>query len=449
MGLRAKLVLALAAILLPASAGIVALQNYWSRRVTAEAMAEALQERVDRGALQRCERAPASWSRRHGRRRRHRRPPGDSPRRHLGELAVYDAQLRPARPDQPPLDPRMAAELRRRGHAWRADGRRLHVAVQVADGGPCAVMVLSRPLAPTPLWPALAIGALVVLAAGVAAAPLAVRIRRLTGAIERAQDGAPIAVDDSPDEIGELSRVFAAEREKLRAQMEALRRRDETLTAFVAGTTHDVMIPLTVLQGYLVKLRDRCGGAERELLGLALEEADYLGALMRNLGVAARLEAGDRPLERSELDLGALVERVVARHRPVADEKRVCLDFAVPEGSVSVVGDLTLLEQLVSNLVHNAVRYNEPGGHVAVVLEADAETFRLEVLDDGPGVRPDELSRLGERRFRTQAARDRQTGGSGLGLSIAREVAERHRFALSFALVRPRGLRATLSGRRG
>lgn len=448
MGLRAKLVLTLAALLVPASVGLVALQNYWARRVMADAMAEALQERVDHGALERCERAPESWPRPR-RRRPERGPRRMRPPPRFGDIAVYDADLRPARPGQRPLDPSLARALQAQGRAWTVDRGLLQVAVQVAPSGPCAVLVLSRPMPRTPLWPALAFSVLAVVMAAFAAGPLALRVRRLTAAVERASEGAPLTVDESPDELGELSRAFAAEREKLRAQMEALRQRDETLTAFVANTTHDVMIPLTVLQGYLVKLRDRCEGAERELLGLALEEADYLGALMRNLGVAARLEAGDRPLERSEVDLGALVERAVARHRPLAAEKGVALEHAVPEQPVVVVGDLTLLEQLVSNLIHNAVRYNEAGGHVAVVLEAPGEEFRLEVLDDGPGVSPEDLARLGERRFRAEAARGRQTSGSGLGLSIAREVAARHGFTLTFAAGEPRGLRVALSGPRG
>jgi signal transduction histidine kinase len=148
-------------------------------------------------------------------------------------------------------------------------------------------------------------------------------------------------------------------------------------------------------------------------------------------------------------DLSALVERIVERHRPVAAVREVQIEHAVPEAPLSVVGDVTLVEQAVSNLVHNAVRYNRPGGHVAVVLdEAEGGAFVLRVSDDGPGVPKDQMPRLGERRFRTDDARSRQPEGLGIGLSIAAGVAERHGFTLSFAPNEPSGLVAELRGMR-
>jgi signal transduction histidine kinase len=119
----------------------------------------------------------------------------------------------------------------------------------------------------------------------------------------------------------------------------------------------------------------------------------------------------------------------------------------VPEEPVTIEGDVTLLEQAIGNLVSNAVRHNREGGHVAVVLEQDGpDRFRLSVEDDGPGVPADALAHLGERRFRTDEARQRHPEGRGLGLAIARDVAERHGFALSFAPGEQGGLRAELRG---
>jgi signal transduction histidine kinase len=127
----------------------------------------------------------------------------------------------------------------------------------------------------------------------------------------------------------------------------------------------------------------------------------------------------------------------------------IALEHAVPESPVWIEGDVTLVEQAVSNLVHNAVRHNRTGGHAAVVLDEEGETgFRLRVSDDGPGVPPDQIGRLGERRFRTDEARGRHPDGLGIGLSIARGVAERHGFTLSFAANEPTGLVAELQGPR-
>lgn len=445
-GLRVRFALTLLVLVVPFAIGLVAFQNHWARRTTAEAMADSLRERADAGAIYRCERDPAQWPRFRGPRRR------GPPRRfrEVGRPFAYSLQGVSSNRDAPGLTDSFTAEIVREGLAWEMvrDGS-LRVGTQVADDGPCAILVVQRPaqLLRIPLWPSLLIAALAVMIAVLAAGPLVRRLRKLTDSVRRAGETGTVEIDPRPDEIGELSRALSGDRERLREKMKALRARDESLTAFVANTTHDVMIPLTVLQGHLVKLRDRleAESAARTTTELALEEADYLGALMRNLGIAARLDAGDRPLEKTEVDLVALVERVVARHAPIAKQTSVSLDHAVPD-SATANADLTLMEQLVSNLVHNAVRYNDAGGHVAVVLEMEGARFRIRVLDDGPGVPEPDLERLGERRFRGDEARTRQTKGSGLGLAIAADVAERHGFTLTFEHNDPRGLVATLEG---
>ncbi len=441
MSLRVRLALTLVVLVVPFAIGLVVLQNHWLHRTTAQSMAESMRERADAGAIFRCERNPDLWPR--NPRRRGRRGRGGRP-------FAYNTAGDSANPNAPILEASFVRSVVADGVAWSLnDHGGLRVGTLVAEDGPCAILVVQRParFLRVPMWPALLIVALAVLIAVLAAGPLVRRIRKLTDEVHRAGETGKLAVDQRGDELGELSRALSGDREKLREQMAALRARDESLTAFVANTTHDVMIPLTVLQGHLVKLRDRLedGSAARTTTELALEEADYLGALMRNLGIAARLDAGDRPLEKIEVDVVALIERVVARHSPIAKQTSVSLDHAVPD-ELSIVADLTLMEQLVSNLVHNAVRYNEAGGHVAVVLERVDERFRIRVMDDGPGVPAEELKRLGERRFRGNDARTRQTKGSGLGLSIASDVAARHGWTLRFDANEPNGLVVTLEG---
>ena len=96
--------------------------------------------------------------------------------------------------------------------------------------------------------------------------------------------------------------------------------------------------------------------------------------------------------------------------------------------------------------MHNAVAHGEPGGHVAVLLTSGGGRFSLSVVDDGPGVPPADLPRLGERTFRSDEARRRDPKGSGLGLAICGEVCERAGWALTLAAEPPRGLRATITG---
>src|SRR6185503_14512935 len=117
---------------------------------------------------------------------------------------------------------------------------------------------------------------------------------------------------------------------EVRAHLSEVEEREATLRTFLANTTHDVMLPLTVLQGHLSNLRrDAATGAfDERRLAAAAEEAHYIGSLLQNLAAAAKLEGG-RPLERHPFDLAALVERVIERHRPVASAAGVGLEHAV------------------------------------------------------------------------------------------------------------------------
>jgi signal transduction histidine kinase len=207
------------------------------------------------------------------------------------------------------------------------------------------------------------------------------------------------------------------------------------------------MIPMTVLQGHLAALRDGSGAPDPEHLRGAMEEVQYITSLIQNLGASAKLETGERTIERGDVPLNALVERVVARHAPLARQKGLELDFAVPEEELVVQGDITLLEQAVGNLVQNAVRYVPTGGHVALLLDGETRgAWSLRVIDDGPGVDEELIDRLQQRSFRGDEARARYPEGQGLGLHIAMEVARRHGFELELRRSEHGGLEAILRG---
>jgi len=229
------------------------------------------------------------------------------------------------------------------------------------------------------------------------------------------------------DEVSELARSFAAASRAVRAQLSATEQREAILRDFLANTTHDVMIPLTVLQAHLAAMqRGEQAGAPRggDVLTSAMDEAHYLGALLQNLAAVAKLDSGVWQPVIGNVDLNALVHRVVSRHQVIARRLEIAVEFAVPDDPVATAGDITLLEQAVSNVVYNAVRHNRAGGHVAMNPRGRRERFSLRVVDDGPGVPADELARLVERGFRGNAARTRSPDGLGLGLNITLRVAE-------------------------
>lgn len=486
MTLRLRLALAILLSAIPLAAGLLLVRARLERSSWEKALREFALVQMQSGGREICEEAPEEFpDRARGPFRRlaepgPRPPPGPAdPRtppgpgfRHRGprpdpqpptRLWAYDAELRSRNPRAPGFPAPLARAIDGEESAIvveELEGRRVaRVAARMPwSEGPCAVVLVERALPErveddraAVLGLAILCGALL-LATLLSAAPIVRRIRRLEREVRRAAASryAEGVAEKGGDELGSLARAFNEAGRDVRAHLVELEARERTLRDFIANTTHDVMIPLTVLQGHLAALRrkaERGEPVDRDLLRDALEEAHYLGSLVHNLGAAAKLEAGEGALERHPVDLARLVERVHARHAPLAAVRGVALEHSVPETAPVTLGDVTLLEQAVGNLVHNAVRYNEAGGHVSILLRAEGAGFRLEVLDDGPGVSDAELTRLAERSYRGDAARRREPEGSGLGLAIARDVAARHGFRLRFERGEAgRGLRVTLAG---
>lgn len=462
MKLRLRLALTLAVLVVPFAVGLAFYQVSARARALDEGIARGVLDRMESGAAEACEAAPASWplAMRRGRRRRGPGRPG-GPLGPAGSVFAYDASFASQNPSAPPFD----AELREAlaggdQHAGRdipgLDMRRVAVRMPWTDG-PCAIVVAQTRVPSVSLVQALTAPLLVslfaVLMAVLAAGPVVRRTRRLTDAVRRASGGEDRSVAlPGRDEIAELSEVFETNRRKLRDQVARLKERDEALTRYIANTTHDVMLPLTVLSGHLASMHKRLGRGEPVDPGLvrdAIEESHYLASLVQNLSAAAKLDSGEAPPRTDAVDMNELVGRVVGRHRTVARQRDISLDSAVPEKRVMVKGDVTLIEQAVNNVVHNAVRYNREDGHVVVLLEeAPDDRFRLRVIDDGPGIPPDELERITERRFRGNEARTRHPDGMGLGLHIAHDVAEKHGFDFTLRPSEHGGLEVELGGRR-
>lgn len=342
----------------------------------------------------------------------------------------------------------------------------IRVAARMPWGeGPAALVLMTR-WGSGPQWltknqliTAIALALGLAVAAFVSAGPVVRRVRRLTKEIRGSvaeRYMTPVTVTGS-DEIAELARGFNFAQATVQQQLRTVEEREEALRSFVANTTHDVMIPMTVLQGHLSTMTDPDRPADLTAIKGAIDEVQYMTSLLQNLAVTATLEAGEDRFVVSAVNLNALVERVVARHLPVAKQKQIEINHAVPEMPVIVQGDVTLLEQAVSNLVHNAVRYGDAGGHVVIVLRGSSDTagasaegiappndWSLRVIDDGPGIPEAELAAVTQRSFRSDEARSRHPDGQGLGLHIALEVARRHGFRLEFRRSEFGGLEAEL-----
>ena len=254
-------------------------QSRWHSRLRVEALAEAATNRMESGGRERCEDDPAHWpgsprdapARPH-RGRGHRRLP---PHR----VFAYGADFQSFHPDAPPFPRELSRQLQagERVAAQSANDRRLaQVGVRMPwNEGPCSVLLI-RAKGP-PRWfsgpvlmPALLVSAAVILVALFAAGPIVARVRQLTEAVRKlgSNSSEPIHVEGT-DEIAELGAAFEHSRQTIQAQIESLRERERTLRNYISNTTHDVMLPLSVLQGHLVSLQQRieAGRASRSPRG--------------------------------------------------------------------------------------------------------------------------------------------------------------------------------------
>lgn len=437
------------------AAGFTWLQHYVRGRAFDEGLAQVAVVYMQAGGRERCEMAPGAWTERF-----HPRPPPRNGRPPETWLFAYDARLSSENPAAPALrDAVDAAAFATRDTSFV---RLRHAATNDVlvrmpwVTGPCAMVLVQHRAARDHIIPPLEVvllpPAIALISLLFALGPVIRRIRGLTREVHRsAADlyATPITVGGS-DEIGELARAFDNAGRDVRNHVAMQEQRERTLRNFLENTTHDITIPLTVLQGHIAQLQQHAKAgtpADASIAHDAMNEVHYIASLLHNLGIAAKLEGGAPQMRRGPVDLNALVRRAVGRHNPVAKESRIALAHAVPEATLWTDADVTLVEQAISNVIYNAVRHNRPGGHVGVTLDAVGhERFILHVIDDGPGLAEDDLQRLSERYFRGDAARSRYPNGQGLGLTISSDVCRLHDWHLAFSRSSFGGLHVEFTG---
>lgn len=291
--------------------------------------------------------------------------------------------------------------------------------------------------------------------------PLRRRIERLRRLVVRLDEAgrSPAAADrretSSPpvDQLGDLGAIEAALQRSIArvdAHVRTIDAQREGMEVFLADVAHDVKTPLASMHLTIDEL-----GADGALDAAELDEAVrrlsgdvvYLRSLFANLSLAAQFRDGRAPVELGRVDLCAIVERVMLRARVLARRKGLGLSCALPDAPTWVWADESLAERVVENLVDNSLLHAADGEQVEVELRTDGvDGFVLRVLDDGPGVPPAQLPRLGERTFRSDDARRRDQHGTGLGLAIVGEACRRFEWSFELEARSPTGLAAVIRG---
>lgn len=217
------------------------------------------------------------------------------------------------------------------------------------------------------------------------------------------------------DEIGRLTMVLNQTFERLERLFHARQR-------FLADVSHELRTPLTTIRGN-VDLMRRMGVLDYETLDVVQDELQRMTRLVDDLLLLARADTGGLPIQREPVALDNVFLDVYRQVRSI--EQPVSLTLMEVD-QVGVIGDADRLKQLILNLVDNAIKYTLPGGDVSLGLSKFNGMAEIVVRDTGVGIPAEDLPYIFDRFYRVDKARSRKLGGSGLGLSIARWIAEAH-----------------------
>jgi heavy metal sensor kinase len=231
---------------------------------------------------------------------------------------------------------------------------------------------------------------------------------------------------DSPyQEFRRLTQSFNSVMDRFQRSAEGQRR-------FVDHAAHEMQTPLTVLQGNLeVTLRkDRTSEEYREALISNLAQVERLITLARSLLTLAKFTGDKPPVHLAPLALEPLLHELVDELTILANDRRITLSLK-SESTPLVLGDAQWLKQALINLLDNALRYTPSGGAVTICLQTREEGTDVVVEDTGHGIEAEHLPHLFERFYRTDWARSKESGGTGLGLPIVKEIAEAHGGSIS------------------
>jgi two-component system sensor histidine kinase BaeS len=243
-----------------------------------------------------------------------------------------------------------------------------------------------------------------------------------------------VVAPKSQDELGELAVSFNAMAEKIESDVTELRRQEQMRRDLVANIAHDLVTPLTAIQGFSEALADDVISdpkARQETAQLIGREVQRLRRLASDMQQMTSLESGRLQLDMEPLDLHALVDEVLAVIGPECEQAGISLHNEIAPTTPAVLADSDRMTQVFLNLLDNARRYTPAGGSITIGARVDgdarAKWLRVWVSDTGTGISASELPYIFDRFFRTDRARTGASGGSGLGLTIVKAIITAHK----------------------
>lgn len=255
------------------------------------------------------------------------------------------------------------------------------------------------------------------------------RVKRLRQAVHDFEAGKGFKgyETEANDEIGELSMAFYNMSDRINRAVIELKERDALRRELIAGISHDLRTPLSAISGFTeVLLGEEKIDQKRDKLATIYRNSQVLKKLIDGLFELARLDEVTEKLEQKPFPIAELVSDIVAKFAVQAENKKISLKLHPPVNIGQVLGDPSLIERAISNLIENAILYTESGGRVELSITKEASHIKISVTDTGRGIPPEDIDRIFLKFFRGDRARDKESGGTGLGLAVTKRIIEAH-----------------------
>jgi len=208
------------------------------------------------------------------------------------------------------------------------------------------------------------------------------------------------------------------------------RKLEDLRREFLGDVSHELRTPLTYLQGYTEALLDDIVQDQEErnkYLNIILEETLRLRRLVDELLDLSNIESGHLDIRKNNVSIESIVEKVSKKVQPICSNKNVELAIDIQEEVPLIVADEDRIEQVLINLVDNAIRYSPQNSKVLIKVRPSGKGVIVSVKDNGPGIAPDELPFVWERFYKVDKSRERKKSGTGLGLAIVKKIVELHK----------------------
>ena len=229
------------------------------------------------------------------------------------------------------------------------------------------------------------------------------------------------------DEIGELAASLNTMADEL-SNLETMR------SSFVANVSHELRAPISSIRGFAQVLLDGNTATPqetKEYLNIILDESMRMTTLISDLLDLSKIESGEFPIHKTMFDINDMLRRTLFKFESRIDDKSMEVELDMPDGYLVVEADVDRIEQVVTNLVDNAIKYCDNGGTISVSVRKAEEYVYVTVRDDGAGIPEEDLPHIFERFYKVEKAHTPGTEGTGLGLSIAKKIMDQHECELT------------------